>query len=276
MFTDDIIRRALEEDLGRAGDITTLSIVSTQLNGQGNVIAKQDLVLAGAGVAGGVFLMLDPKVRIKQHFSDGKPVKSGAVIMEVCGNYRALLQSERIALNFLQRLCGIATLTRKFVEQVQGTKTKILDTRKTTPMLRHLEKYAVKVGGGENHRMGLFDEILIKDNHISACEGSVAKTVALARKKHPEQKITVEIAKVSQVEKAIQNGADRLLLDNMSNDEIVECVRQVNGRCEIEVSGGITVERVQVLAELAVDYISIGAITHSAPACDISFEISPI
>ncbi|HLG20201.1 MAG TPA: carboxylating nicotinate-nucleotide diphosphorylase [Bdellovibrionota bacterium] len=274
MFTDDIIRRALEEDIG-SGDVTTDSVVSAELRGHGRIMAKETLVVAGLGVAGGVFLTADPHSRFKQTVSDGDLVQSGTVILEVDGTYRSLLKAERVALNFLQRLCGIATLTRTYVESTKGTKTKILDTRKTVPLLRHLDKYAVRMGGGVNHRLGLYDAILVKDNHIAACKGSVAEATAKAKTRFPGKPVTVEIAKSDDVEPAIEAGATRLLLDNMSDADVDKCVKMIRGRTEIEVSGGVTLERVAKLSKLGVDYISVGALTHSPRAVDISFEIEP-
>lgn len=274
MLTSDIVKLALREDTG-TGDITSEAVIPKDLKGRGVVVAKAELVVAGLDVAGDVFLTLDPTTKIKQLVSDGQKVKAQTFVLEIEGYYRHLLQGERVALNFLQRLSGIATLTRKFAEQTEGTKTKILDTRKTAPLFRHLEKYAVRMGGGFNHRLGLFDAVLIKDNHIAACDGDVEKAIR-RMKKVSKEPITVEIAKVSDVETAVSAGAKRLLLDNMSDGEIERAVATVRGRAETEVSGGITLERVRRLSKLGVDFISVGAITHSAPAVDLSFEVTPL
>ena len=274
MFTDEIIKKALQEDLGQ-GDITTEAIIPDGLIGRGVIVAKQELVIAGLGIAGGVFLILDPHIKLKQHVSDGDQVTSKATVLEIEGKYRTLLTGERLALNFLQRLSGIATLTKKFVEKTQGTKAKILDTRKTTPLYRHLEKYAVRMGGGMNHRWGLYDEILIKDNHITACHGSVEEAVKRAKQKYPEKKVVAEITDLAEIEAAISQGAARLLLDNMDNEKIAKALQIIKDRAETEISGGITLDRVEKLAKLGVDFISVGSLTHSAPAADLSFEILP-
>ncbi len=237
MITSDMIKRALREDTGR-GDITSEAVIPKGLEGRGLVVAKQELVLAGLEVACRVFLTLDPTTKIKQLVSDGQKVRTQTPVLKVEGCYRHLLQGERLALNFLQRLSGIATLTRKFVEQTEGTKTRILDTRKTTPLFRSLEKYAVRMGGGFNHRLGLFDAVLIKDNHIAACGGDVEEAIRRMKKKAPKEPVTVEIAKISDVEIAVSAGAKRLLLDNMSDAEIERAVAAVRRRAEIEVSGG--------------------------------------
>ncbi|MFH1262193.1 MAG: carboxylating nicotinate-nucleotide diphosphorylase [Pseudomonadota bacterium] len=274
MFTSDLIRLALEEDSG-SGDITSDAVVPKTLAGRGVILAKQDLVLAGLGVAFGVFLSIDPTTKIRKLAWDGDSVPAGTRVAEIAGFYRNLLRGERVALNFLQRLCGVATLTRSFVLRTEGTKTKILDTRKTTPLVRHLEKYAVRMGGGSNHRFGLSDAVLIKDNHIAACKGDVAEAVRKMKKKCGKKPITVEVTRVEEVEPAIGAGATRLLLDNMADPQVECAVALARGRVEIEVSGGITRERVARLSKIGVDYISVGALTHSAPAADLSFEVLP-
>lgn len=272
MFTSDLIRRALDEDLG-SGDVTTDSIVPERLQGVGQIVAKERLVLAGLGVAGGVFVTQDPTLKVSQIRNDGDLVEAGTIVMEVRGSYRSLLKAERTALNFIQRLCGIATLTRRFVEKTEGTKTKILDTRKTTPVLRHLDKYAVRIGGGVNHRFGLYDAILIKDNHIAALKGDVAQAVSRSKQLNPNKEIICEVKEIRQIDPAIESGADRLLLDNMNDELLQEAIRVVGGRVKTEVSGGVTLERVSLLAAMGVDFISVGALTHSAKAVDLSLEI---
>ena len=272
MFTDTLIHKALEEDLG-SGDITTDAVVPETLQGIGVILAKEKCVIAGLGVAGGVFAILDPKLKIQQLVNDGDEVKKGQSVLKIQGSYRSLLKGERVALNFLQRLSGIATTTQKYVSQCKRTETKILDTRKTTPLFRHLEKYAVRMGGGENHRLGLFDVMMVKDNHIAACDGSVAKATRLAVKRAKGKSVIVEVTSSNQIEEAIESGANQLLLDNMSNQEISKAVRLNRKRAVIEVSGGITLERVKVLAKLGVDFISVGALTHSPKSMDLSFDI---
>ncbi len=274
MFTDDIIRRALEEDIGHR-DVTTDALVSPSLQGRGLIRLREDAVVAGLGVAGGVFVIIDPKLSITQLSKDGSFEKADKDILEIKGSYASILKGERVALNFLQRLCGIATLTHSFVERTKGTKTKILDTRKTTPLLRHLEKYAVAMGGGANHRSGLYDAILIKDNHIAAF-ASPTETVKKARDREPNMQLIVEINRSKDVEGVISAGADRVLLDNMSDEEIARSVAIAKGRAETEVSGGITIQRVERLAKMGVNFISIGALTHSARGIDLNLELTPL
>jgi nicotinate-nucleotide pyrophosphorylase (carboxylating) len=272
MFTSDLIKLALDEDTGN-GDITSAAIVPETLQGRGTILAKQELVLAGLGVAYGVFVTIDPTTEVKPLRSDGEKVPPGTPVAEIRGLYRHLLRGERVALNFLQRLCGIATLTRRYVDRTEGGKTKILDTRKTTPLFRHLEKYAVRMGGGTNHRFGLFDAVLIKDNHIAACGGDVGEAVKRMRKGSPKKQVNVEITSPAQIDAAIVAGAGRVLLDNMNDSEVADAVARGRGRVEIEVSGGITLERIGTLSRIGVDYISVGALTHSAASADLSFEI---
>jgi nicotinate-nucleotide pyrophosphorylase (carboxylating) len=272
MFTSDLIKRALEEDLGR-GDITTDSVVPAERTSTATLQAKEDLVVAGLGVAGGVFLTVDRTLEIRAKVRDGAFAKKGDLLMVVKGRTRSILKAERVALNFLQRLSGIATLTRRFVDRTKGTRTKILDTRKTVPLFRHLEKYAVRMGGGVNHRFGLFDAVLIKDNHIAAMGGSVGDCVKRARARQPGTLLVVEVTRQGQIEEAIGAGADRLLLDNMPDAKIAASLKKIRKRVATEVSGGVTLDRVRRLAKLGVDYISVGALTHSAKAADISLEL---
>jgi nicotinate-nucleotide pyrophosphorylase (carboxylating) len=272
MFTSDLIKRALDEDLGR-GDITTDSVVPAGQTSTATLQAKEDLVVAGLGVAGGVFLTVDRTLEIRAKVRDGAFAKKGDLLMVVKGRTRSILKAERVALNFLQRLSGIATLTRRFVDRTKGTRTKILDTRKTVPLFRHLEKYAVRMGGGVNHRFGLFDAVLIKDNHIAAMGGSVGDCVKRARAMQPGNLLVVEVTRPDQIEEAIGAGADRLLLDNMPDARISASLKKIRKRVATEVSGGVTLERVRRLAKLGVDYISVGALTHSAKAADISLEL---
>ncbi|MGD0017525.1 MAG: carboxylating nicotinate-nucleotide diphosphorylase [Verrucomicrobiia bacterium] len=272
-----IVRAALAEDVG-AGDITTEAAIPSDARAEAAIVAKEPCVVAGLALVEAVFHELNSKVQIKLLVNEGDIVAKGTRVCSLAGSARAILTGERTALNFLQRLSGIATLTREFVEAVAGTKAKILDTRKTTPTLRLLEKYAVAAGGGTNHRMGLFDAIMIKDNHrvILARLGpkALGRVVAVARKNHPEVPIIIEADTLEQVEEAIVAGADHILLDNMTSDELREAVKLVAGRAKTEASGGVRLANVRAIAETGVDYISVGALTHSAPAVDFSLELA--
>ncbi|MGD0649753.1 MAG: carboxylating nicotinate-nucleotide diphosphorylase [Verrucomicrobiia bacterium] len=275
-----IVRAALAEDIG-AGDITSESAVPADLRADAVIIAKELCVVAGLPFVEVVFTELDPHIKVKTLVKDGDLVEPRQSVCEVSGPARAILTGERTALNFLQRLSGIATLTRQFVDLVAQAavpvKPKILDTRKTTPTLRALEKYAVAVGGGQNHRMGLFDAVMIKDNHraILARLGpkALGDAVATARKNHPEVPIVIEADTLEQVEEALAAGADHILLDNMTHDELREAVKLVAGRAKTEASGGVRLGNVAEIAGTGVDYISIGALTHSAKAADFSMEM---
>lgn len=277
LFTSDLIRKALDEDIGQ-GDITTEATVDATLQGVGILKAKEPLVVCGLGVFGAVFTALDPHIKMTQLSTDGLSVEAQTPLVKVEGAFSTLLKAERVALNFVQRLSGIATLTKQFVDQTQGSNSQILDTRKTTPLLRHLEKYAVKVGGGVNHRAGLYDQILIKDNHIAACGGSLRKAIERSRQKHTQKILVVEIASIEQLQEVLKISTeykiDRCLLDNMSNDLIQRCVEMIAGRIQTEVSGGVTLERVPELSRLGVNYISVGALTHSARSVDLNFKIT--
>lgn len=267
----------LDEDVG-AGDVTTLATIPEQAQGHGRLLAKAALVLAGLDVARAVFQAADGAVRLQHHVQDGAWLASGTVFAELQGTARALLTAERVALNLLQRLSGIATLTRRYVETVQHTNVRIVDTRKTTPGLRLLEKYAVRVGGGFNHRFGLADGVLIKDNHI-AMVGSLTKAVALVRASVSHlHKIEVEVDTLAQLEEALSAGVDAILLDNMTPEQTCDAVQRVRAapggeRILLETSGGVTLESVRHYAEAGVDLISSGALTHSAAAVDISLEL---
>ncbi len=269
------IREWLAEDLGR-GDVTTALLVPPDLGGRGQIVAKAPGVLAGIGVAAEVFRLVDPSVRFDPRADDGDELVPGQTVAELEGPLAAILGGERLALNLLQRLSGIATLTRAYVRAVEGTGAKILDTRKTTPGLRALEKYAVRVGGGHNHRFGLFDGILIKDNHIAAV-GGVAEAVRRAKAGAPHHlKVEVEVTSLAELEAALRAGADLVLLDNMDEATIREAVRLAGGRVPLEASGNMTLKRVRRVAEAGVDYISVGALTHSAPALDLSLEVTQV
>lgn len=264
---------ALQEDLG-AGDWTTESLIPPEHTTHCAIIAQAEGVLCGVEVAQQVFGHLDPEIRFSDCLSDGAPLVSGTVVMRLEGNTRAILKGERTALNFLQHLSGIATLTKQFVDAVAGTGAQIVDTRKTTPGLRLLEKYAVRVGGGRNHRIGLYDGILIKDNHLIALDGDIREAVRRARQNaHHLLAIEVECTTLAQVEQAIEAGADGILLDNMPLEMLRDAVNRAKGRVRfIEASGGVNLQTVRAIAETGVDYISVGAITHSAPILPMHLE----
>jgi nicotinate-nucleotide pyrophosphorylase (carboxylating) len=264
-----IIARALEEDI-HTGDITTAALMVAPKRVDGYFVAKESLVLAGIMVAGEVFRQLDHTVEYCPAYSDGTLVPAGAVIAKFAGDAALLLQGERVALNILQRMCGTASLTRRYVEAVSGTKVKIVDTRKTTPGLRVLEKYAVRVGGGINHRTGLYDGVLIKENHIAAA-GGITLAVQRARAYIPHTlKIEVETENLDQVREALAAGADIIMLDNMDLVTMGEAVRLIGSRAQVEASGGVSLETVRQIAETGIDIISVGALTHSARSMDIS------
>ena len=268
----EVVRRALAEDLGW-GDVTTEAIVDGSLRARGVIVAKCDCVMAGLDVAAEVFRQLDPAAVITINLPDGASTSKGKIVAEVRGAAGAMLTAERTALNFLQRLSGIATLTRKFVDAAAGRIT-ILDTRKTTPTLRALEKYAVRAGGGTNHRNGLDDAIMIKDNHIRLA-GGVAEAVKRMREARDDMPIEVEAQSMEQVEQALVARANVIMLDNMPIDAMREAVRKIAGRAKVEISGGVTLERIPELASTGADYVSVGALTHSAASADLSFELEP-
>lgn len=268
----EIVRRALAEDLGW-GDVTTEATVSPDQRAHGVILVKSPCVLAGIQVAEEAFRQLDPAIVFEIHRQDGVRCAPGDVVAEARGSAAAMLTAERTALNLLQRMSGIATLTRAFVDAAGGRIT-VLDTRKTTPTLRALEKYAVRAGGGSNHRSGLDDGILIKDNHIRLAGGVQAAVSRMRVAKH-ELPIEVEAQSLEQVDAAMAAGAHVILLDNLPVEQIREAVRRVAGRAKIEISGGVTLARMRELAETGADYVSVGALTHSAPAADVSFELEP-
>jgi nicotinate-nucleotide pyrophosphorylase (carboxylating) len=268
----DLVRRALAEDIGR-GDVTSQTIIDGETRARGVVLAKSPCVVAGLDVAFEAFRQLDAGVAIGVTRRDGCLCQPGEEIAEISGAARALLAGERTALNFLQRLSGIATLARRFVA-ASGGRITILDTRKTTPTLRAIEKYAVRTGGATNHRMGLDAAILIKDNHLRLA-GGVARAVARARHGNQRLPVEVEVETLDDVHAALEARADVLLLDNMSTGDIREAVRCSRGRAKVEISGGVTLARVPELAASGADFVSVGALTHSAPSADISFEIYP-
>lgn len=265
------MRLALLEDLGH-GDITSLLIVAEGKAAKAVVRAKEDLVLAGMPFVKEVFSLVDPCIEIKSFFDEGDEITKGAVIAEVEGNARALLAGERTALNLLQRVSGIATLTRSYKKLVSDLRVKIVDTRKTSPGMRFFEKYGVRAGGGDNHRYGLYDGVLIKDNHIRIA-GGVKEAVRLAKKTHHLLKIEVEVGNFDELQDALDAGADVIMLDNMTSSDMIQAVKITNGRALLEASGNINIENIRAMAETGVDLISIGALTHSARAVDISMKI---
>jgi nicotinate-nucleotide pyrophosphorylase (carboxylating) len=267
-----LVRTALEEDRAFE-DVTTIGTVVPGHHARGALVAREDGVVAGVPLALAAFHLLDPHVEIRIDAEDGADVRRGQTVLYLSGTARGLLSAERVALNFVQRLSGVATLTARYVEAVRGTKARILDTRKTTPGWRALEKYAVRCGGGTNHRATLADAVLIKDNHIAACDGSVAVAVERARAfAPPGMLVQVECDTVAQVHAAIAARADAVLLDNMPNHALRECVELTAGHCWTEASGGVTLETVRGIAECGVDRISIGALTHSAPSLDLALD----
>jgi len=268
----EAVRRALAEDLGW-GDVTTEATVDPSLRARGVILAKCEGVIAGLDIAAEAFSQLDPAVVFTKNVEDGQRCSAGTTIAVVRGFAAAMLTAERTALNFLQRLSGIASVTRRYVDATGGTIT-ILDTRKTTPTLRALEKYAVRAGGGTNHRASLDDGILIKDNHIRL-GGGVAEVMRKMKTAHLEMPIEIEAQSLDQVDEAVAAGADVILLDNLAIEEVRVAVKRIAGRAKIELSGGVTLDRLAELAGTGADYVSVGALTHSASAVDLSFELEP-
>ncbi len=270
---DQLIELALKEDIGN-GDLTTNLLVPEFLNSKAYMKSKAEGVIAGLKVAERVFKKLDNNIKWNQKFSDGDKIKPGDILVDFEGSYKAILTGERTALNFLQRMSGIATATSKFVEAVKHTKTKILDTRKTVPGLRMLDKYSVKMGGGKNHRIGLYDMVLIKENHIRIA-GSIKDAVRQIRSRlKPGIKIEVETTNLSEVKEALNSNADVIMLDNMDTEIIRQAVKVIGGRALTEASGNINMDNVKKVAETGVDFISIGAITHSVTTLDIALYVS--
>lgn len=274
-YLKKIFELAIQEDI-RSGDITTQAIFRDYRKVRGDLLCKEDGILAGVDVINSIAKNFLNEIEIYSDFDDGNEIKSGQFIGSITGDVREILKYERVLLNFLQRMCGVATLTNKFVQRIKGTKAKILDTRKTIPGWRYLDKLAVKIGGGENHRFGLYDMFLIKDNHIFAA-GGIKEAINLCREYNNSLgnkfKIEVEVKNLLELKDAIEAGVDRVLLDNFSIVSIKDAVQLVGGKVEIEVSGGVNLDNVREIAECGVDYISVGAITHSAKALDISLEI---
>jgi len=301
-YIDDFVRRALDEDIG-TGDATTAATIPARASARAHILARQTLVCAALPIAEKVFEALDPEMRVTFPHNDGSFVEPGAEIVQIKGNARAILTSERTALNFLAHLCGIATLTRRFVEQLAGTRTRIRDTRKTTPGLRALEKYAVKTGGGANHRFGLYDAILLKENHIALAGGIKAaldKAHTYVSPKAPPPRaasaydaagldpevvgpgplpVQIEVRDAKELREALGAGAEAVLLDNMTPERAAECVaiaRGIRAECVIEISGGITLENARAYAQAGADFLSSGMLTHSAPAANLSLLVDGI
>ncbi|GAB4208457.1 MAG: carboxylating nicotinate-nucleotide diphosphorylase [Roseiflexaceae bacterium] len=275
-IVQEIVERALREDIGH-GDLTSLALVPAEARGEALFVLREPGVVAGLPVLAAVFAALDPALELLPRASEGQTVEAGAVIAAVRGPMRGILAGERVALNLLQRMCGIATMTARYVEAVRGTRARILDTRKTTPGLRALEKYAVRIGGGTNHRFGLFDAVLIKDNHLATLKRQGLGTADAVRRARaatgPMVRIEIEVESVAAAVVAAEAGADVIMLDNMPPAQLREAVAAVGGRSLLEASGGITLETIRAVAESGVDYISVGALTHSARALDIGLDI---
>ena len=268
---DQLILEALREDIS-SEDVTTNSVMKEAVKGEVDLICKQDGIIAGLDVFRRVFQLLDEKTEVEFYCADGDEVKKGQLMGKVTGDIRVLLSGERVALNYLQRMSGVASYTHSVAELLKGSGTKLLDTRKTTPNMRIFEKYAVRVGGGYNHRYNLSDGVLLKDNHLGAA-GSVARAVKMAKEYAPfVRKIEVEAENLDMVKEAVEAGADIIMLDNMSSEEMKEAIRVIGGRAETECSGNVTKENIGRLVSLGVDYISSGALTHSAPILDISLK----
>ena len=268
---DDFVRRTLAEDLGKGGDVTSRTTIAADGRFTAELVAREPIVSAGIDVAVEFFRALDESVAVQELAADGDRVEPIGLLLRLSGNARAMLAAERSALNTLQHLSGVATLTRRYVDAIEGTGAKLLDTRKTIPGLRALEKYAARMGGAENHRMRLDDGILIKDNHV-AVAGGVGAAVRAARDADTGLQVQVEVDSIEQIEEALMAGADRLLLDNMSVTALKTAVELVAGRVPLEASGGVTLETIRAIAETGVDYISVGRITQSAPAVDIGMD----
>ena len=271
---DDLLKLAFAEDVGD-GDHTTLSTIPAEAKGKQQLIVKEDGILAGVDIARKVFKMFDPELKMTVLINDGARVKKGDIAFVVEGSVRSLLQTERTMLNIMQRMSGIATMTDKYQSRLEGLKTKVLDTRKTTPGMRLLEKEAVAIGGGKNHRIGLFDMILIKDNHVDFA-GGITNAVNAAKeycaKNNKDLKIEVEVRNTAEIDEALAAGVDRIMLDNFTPAQTAEAVKHINGRVEIESSGGITLDTLRQYGETGVDYISVGALTHSVKGLDMSFK----
>src|SRR3954453_20097921 len=272
---EDFVSRVLAEDLGEGGDVTSRATIGQDAEFAAEMSTRQEIVVAGLDVAAAFFRRLDPAVEIEQLVADGDRLDHGTVLLRLQGKARAMLSAERSALNTLQHLSGIATLTRQYVEAIEGTGAVLLDTRKTLPGLRLLEKYAARMGGAQNHRMRLDDGVLIKDNHVAVC-GGVAQAVGRAKQANTGLQVQVEVDRIEQIEPALAAGADRLLLDNMPSPVLRQAVALVAGRVPLEASGGVNLETIRAIAETGVDFISLGRLTQSAPAVDIGLDYSQV
>ena len=275
MSIEEIVDQALLEDIGD-GDHTTLATIPAEITGKARLLIKEKGILCGVGVAKVVFSRVDPSLSVETFMDDGAAVSPGDVAFIVSGNTRSVLQAERVVLNFMQRLSGIATATRKYADQVAGTRTRILDTRKTTPLLRELEKYAVRTGGGTNHRMGLYDMIMIKDNHVDFAGGierAITSTIDYLARNQKQLKIEIEVRNFDELSRVMEFGhVDRIMLDNFCPSDLEKAVRMIDGRFETEASGGITLEKLPEFAATGVDFISVGALTHHIKSLDMSLK----
>ena len=270
---DAIITSALAEDIG-AGDVTTDAVIPGEMTCRGKIVCKEDGVIAGLSIAQRVFQMVDERIQFDAKTKDGEKVQEDQIVARLYGPARGILKGERVGLNFLQHLSGIATMTARFVKAVEGTKTKILDTRKTTPGLRGLEKYATRMGGAANHRMGLWDAVLIKDTHL-ALVGGISPALRAARKAYPDEaEVNVEVSNAQELEQALADKAPRILLDNFSCGQVRDAMQVIRGRAIVEVSGGVQVNNARAYALAGADYISVGALTHSAKALDFSMKVT--
>lgn len=269
---DSLIEAALAEDVG-PGDVTTDAVIPMDMTCRGKIVCKADGVIAGLSITQRVFQLVDPRIQFDPKTRDGERVQEDQIVARLFGPARGILRGERVGLNFLQHLSGIATITAKYVKAVDGTKTQILDTRKTTPGLRGLEKYATRMGGAVNHRMGLYDAVLIKDTHL-ALTGGIGPALRCARKVYPEGDINVEVSNSQELEQAIADKAPRILLDNFAPGQVREAMQVIRGRAQVEVSGGVQVNNARAYALAGADYISVGALTHSAVALDFSMKVT--
>lgn len=269
---DALIATALAEDVG-AGDVTSDAVIPAEMTCRGKIICREKGTIAGLSVAARVFTLVDERVQFEPKAKDGDKVQDEQIVARINGPARAVLEAERVALNFLQHLSGVATLTSRYVKAVEGTKTVILDTRKTTPGLRGLEKYAARIGGAHNHRMGLYDAVLIKDTHL-ALAGGITPALRAVRKAYPEGDVEVEVSNLQELEQALGEKAPRILLDNFAPGQVREAMQMIRGRAQVEISGGVQVTNARAYALAGADFISVGALTHSATALDFSLKVT--
>jgi len=269
---DQLIEAALAEDVG-PGDVTTDALIPVDMTCRGKIVCKEDGVITGLSIAQRVFQLVEPRIQFDAKTRDGERVQADQIVARLHGPARGILRGERVGLNFLQQLSGIATITARYVKAVDGTKTKILDTRKTSPGLRALEKYATRMGGAENHRMGLYDAVLIKDTHL-ALTGGISAALRSARKSYPEGDIHIEVSNLQELDQALADKAPRILLDNFAPGQVREAMQIIRGRATVEVSGGVQVNNARAYALAGADYISVGALTHSATALDFSMKVT--